>query len=105
MPASDTKEKERITARVPRDVRRTLEEAANLSGTTLNQFLVNAALREAHALIERDRIIALTQRDTNMLLALLENPPEPNERLKAAARAYKDDRQHDKDRSAEPVAR
>lgn len=49
--------KDRISARVPKPVRETLEEAAALSGATLNQFVVQAALKEAHALLERERII------------------------------------------------
>ena len=41
-------DKERISSRVPKPVRKTLEEAAALSGATLNQFVVPAALKEPH---------------------------------------------------------
>ncbi|MGQ0593279.1 MAG: type II toxin-antitoxin system TacA family antitoxin [Gammaproteobacteria bacterium] len=54
-----------MSARVPKPVRETLEEAAALSGATLNQFVVQAALKEAHAVLERELIIHLTRRDAD----------------------------------------
>ena len=55
-------------------------------GVTVNQFLVQAALKEAQAVIEREEIIRLSPRDWNCLLDLIENPPEPNARLLHALR-------------------
>jgi len=40
-------ERERISARIPKSVRKRLEEAADRSGATLNQFLVQAAIEKA----------------------------------------------------------
>jgi uncharacterized protein (DUF1778 family) len=74
MPNTD---KERISSRVPKPVRKTLEEAAALSGATLNQFIVQAALKEAHAVLERERIIRLSRRDAQAFFRALENPPSP----------------------------
>ena len=79
---------DRIGARVPRDVYETLCRAARLTGATVNQFLVQSALKEAHAVIEREDIIRLSARDWNWLLDLLENPPKPNAKLKAAIKRY-----------------
>ena len=42
----------RIDARVPADVYDTLCRAAELSGVTVNQFLIQSALKEAQAVIE-----------------------------------------------------
>ena len=39
--------KERVSARIPRQSRELLEKAAALSGATLNQFVVQAAIRPA----------------------------------------------------------
>jgi uncharacterized protein (DUF1778 family) len=77
----------RVTARVPSSVRETLQRGADLSGATLNQFLVRSALREAEALIERESVIQLSQRDAKIFFDALENPPRPNARLKAAVKA------------------
>lgn len=82
-------DKERISSRVPKPVRKTLEEAAALSGATLNQFVVQAALKEAHAVLERERVIRLSRRDAQAFFRALENPPSPNPRLKKAVAAYK----------------
>ena len=79
---------DRIGARVPRDVYATLCRAARLTGATVNQFLVQSALKEARAIIEREEMLRLSARDCNWLLALLENPPKPNARLKAAIKRY-----------------
>ncbi len=79
---------DRIGARVPREVYETLCRAAELSGATVNQFLVQAALKEAQAVIEREDVIRLSPRDWRWLLDLMENPPKPNARLKAAIKRY-----------------
>jgi len=80
---------ERIGARVPREVYETLCRAAELSGATVNQFLVQAALKDAKAVIEREEVIRLSPRDWNWLLDLTESPPKPNAKLKAALKRYR----------------
>jgi uncharacterized protein (DUF1778 family) len=79
---------DRIGARVPREVYQTLCRAAELTGATVNQFLVQAALKEAHQVIEREEVIRLSPRDWAWLLDLMENPPKPNAKIKAAWTRY-----------------
>ena len=81
--------RQRITARVSNNVRATLEQAAELLGATVNQFVVQTAYQEAQRVIERESVIRLTQADARKILALLDHPPKPNKRLKAAAKAFK----------------
>ena len=83
-----TTKQDRIGARVPHEVYETLCRAAELTGATVNQFLVQAALKEAQEVIEREEVIRLSPRDWNWLLDLMENPPKPNARLKAAIQRY-----------------
>lgn len=71
----------RITARVPLQVHETIELAANMIGATVNQFIVQTALREAERIIEREKLINLNASDTKAFLAALDNPPLPNQRL------------------------
>ncbi len=78
-----------ITSRVPADLRDTLEEAARLQGATLNQFMVQSAFQEAQRVLERETVIHLSRHDAQKVFALLEHPPKPNKRLKAAVRAYR----------------
>lgn len=79
---------DRIGARVSHDVYETLCRAAELSGATINQFLVQSALKEAHTVIEREQTVRLSKRDSERLLDLLETPPKPNARLKSAMKHY-----------------
>jgi len=79
----------RITARVPQNVQDTLQQAADLLGATLNQFVVQAALTEAQRVIERERVIHLSSNEAAFLLNLLERPPAPNARLRQALQNYK----------------
>ncbi len=79
---------DRIGARVPREVYETLCRAAELTGATVNQFLVQAALKEAQEVIEREQRIRLSARDWSWLLDLMENPPKANPTLKAALSRY-----------------
>ncbi len=79
---------DRIGARVPHEVYATLCRAAELTGATVNQFLVQAALKEAQAVIEREDVIRLSPRDWNWMLALMDNPPKPNDKLQAALQHY-----------------
>ena len=89
MPANDD-EKVRITARVPSEMRDALEQAAQLQGATLNQFVVQSAYQEAQRILERETVIRLSQRDAQKVFSMLENPPKANKQLKQAAKAYHD---------------
>ena len=86
---------DRIGARVPHEVYETLCRAAELTGSSVNQFLVQAALKEAQAVIERESRLKLTKRDWACLLDLLDNPPEPNPALRSALQRYQQARQAD----------
>ena len=90
---------DRIGARVSHDVYQTLVRAAELTGATVNQFLVQSALKEAQAVIEREQVIRLSCADWNWMLELLDNPPEPNEKLKAAMDRYRQAKGDDEDSS------
>ena len=51
--------RKRITARVSDKVRVTLEQAAELLGATVNQFVVQTAYEEAQRVIERESVIQI----------------------------------------------
>ena len=89
MPTIEDK-KVRITARVPSEMRDTLEQAAQLQGATLNQFVVQSAYQEAQRILQRETVIRLSQHDARKVFSMLEHPPKPNKQLKAAVKAYHD---------------
>ena len=81
--------RKRITARVSVNVRTTLEQAAELLGATVNQFVVQTAYQEAQRILERESVIRLSQSDARKILGLLDSPPKPNKALKNAVKAFK----------------
>jgi uncharacterized protein (DUF1778 family) len=81
-------ERGRITARVPTQVQETLEMAASMVGATVNQFIVQTALREAERIIEQERVIRLSTRDAEAFFSVLDNPPLPNDKLLATLQDY-----------------
>jgi uncharacterized protein (DUF1778 family) len=79
----------RITARVTESMRDTMEQAAELMGATLNQFMVQIAYLEAQRVIERESVIRLSQKDARKVLSLIDTPPKPNKLLKQAVKEFK----------------
>jgi uncharacterized protein (DUF1778 family) len=74
----------RVVARIPPTVKETLQKAADLSGATLNQFLVQSALTAANQILETERTIVLSERDAQTVFDLLEHPPIPTQQLLVA---------------------
>jgi uncharacterized protein (DUF1778 family) len=64
-----------------------LMRAAALSNTDLTDFVVQAAVRDAKLVIAQAEQVKLSERDSLRVLDLLENPPMPNAKLLAAAKA------------------
>ena len=74
-------ERGRITTRVPAPVQQKLELAASMVGATINQFIVQTALREAERIIEKERVIRLDASDSLAFVNALDNPIPPNKKL------------------------
>jgi uncharacterized protein (DUF1778 family) len=76
---------ERISIRATADAKTLITKAAALSDMSMTDFLLKAACLEAeHVLAEYDTLV-LSNRQRDWFLELLDNPPRPNEKLKAAA--------------------
>ena len=78
----------RLTTRITPHVLDTLQVAADLVGSTLNQFVVQAALERAEKVIESESTIMLTRRESLRLLELLDAPPPRNEKFVQAQARY-----------------
>lgn len=85
----------RITARVTAYAQQAVEQAAELTATTTNQFVAQAALREAERIIEEHAIIRLTQRDAELFLHALDNPAELSAELASSLKQHLEARTHD----------
>ena len=87
MPRVAIDDNKRMNLRVRLEQKATLIRAAALKNTGLTDFVLQSALREAKTVIEDAERIVLSERDSLMVLRLLENPPAPNAKLKAAIKA------------------
>ena len=87
MPRAAVEDSERMNIRIKADQKARLLRAASLRHTDLTNFVLQPALREADAVIAEAEKIALSEHDTRRILELLDNPPMPNEKLRAAAAA------------------
>lgn len=58
--------------------------------SSINQFIVQSAIREAERIVRQEQVIRLSLRDTQAFWQALENPPKPNAALLAAAKRYRD---------------
>jgi uncharacterized protein (DUF1778 family) len=81
----------RITTRVPTSTRLIIERAAAIYGTTINQFIVQAAVERANEVLQSMEVVYLSTRDAKTFLNALATPPKPNKRLLGAARAHSHD--------------
>lgn len=84
MPRVAVDDNPRMNLRVPPEQKAMLVRAAALRHTDLTDFVLQPALRVAKAVIEESERIVLSERDSLMVLNLLENPPAPNAKLQAA---------------------
>jgi len=80
---------EHISAAIPSHVFTALEKASEIQGESLYQFLVQAAYEKARQIIEQDRIIKLSAADSEQFFQLIDNPPEPSEKLIESIRISK----------------
>ncbi|MFV0575056.1 MAG: DUF1778 domain-containing protein [Vibrio sp.] len=84
----------RITARVDVDTQDLLTKAAALAGmSSINSFVLNAAIEKAKQVIEREQALKLSQADAIMLMEALDRPAVPNLKLKTASERYETKKQ------------
>jgi uncharacterized protein (DUF1778 family) len=87
MPRTAVENNHRMSLRMTPEVKTKLLRAASIRNTDLTNFVTQSALREAEAVIHEAEVIQVTERDFQRILDLLDNPPPPNAKLLAAAKA------------------
>jgi uncharacterized protein (DUF1778 family) len=87
MPRIAVEDNSRMSLRIRPKEKALLLRAVALKHTDLTDFVLHHALRAAQAVIEEADHLQLSERDSMRVLDLLENPPAPNSKLLAAARA------------------
>lgn len=81
----------RITARVDLDTQNLLTKAAAIAGmSSINSFVLSAAVEKAQRVIEREQTLKVSQADAMLLMQALDRPAKPNAKLQTAANRYLD---------------
>ena len=86
----DTQRTDRIELRASPAEKALLARAAALERLDLTSFILRSALPQAESVVSAAENVALSERDSLRVLDLLENPPAPPARLRAAAKARLD---------------
>lgn len=80
----------RFDTRLPKEQKEFLEEAVVLGGyRSLSDFVISSAMEKAKIIVEERRNLLTSKKDRETFFDALLNPPKPNEKLKAAAKRYK----------------
>jgi len=85
MPRVPVEHNDRMSLRIASEEKSLLVRAAALQHTNLTEFVVRTVVAAAKDVIDQSECLELTERDSLHVLGLLEAPPEPNEKLIAAA--------------------
>ncbi|TNH04425.1 DUF1778 domain-containing protein [Testudinibacter sp. TR-2022] len=79
----------RITARIDQDTQSLLLQAAKLAGiTSINSFVVNAAVEKAKEILQAENLIKLNRESSLKLLSALDNPDMENQKLMQAFKEH-----------------
>lgn len=87
MPRVSIEDNYRFTMQIPPAAKARLLRAAAVENSTLKDFMLRNALRAADDVLEQAERIVLSERDTQIILDLLDNPREPNARMIAALKS------------------
>lgn len=87
MTSVDAKD-ERLQIRLDARAKRLLQKAAQYSRKSVSQFVLAQSLEAAERIVGEQENVSLSERDWELFLDALDNPPAPNDRLKRAARRY-----------------
>ena len=75
---------ERLEARVTRPLKELIQQAADLAGLSLTDFIAVSAQKAAEETIRNYSVISLSARDSKLFVEAVLNSNKPNENLQAA---------------------
>lgn len=89
MPRPAVEDNKRISLRILAGEKAVLLRAAALQSVGLSDFVRQHSLNAAMEILDHSERVRLSARDSLRVLEALENPPAPNAKLLAAARALR----------------
>ncbi|MDQ3633406.1 MAG: DUF1778 domain-containing protein [Acidobacteriota bacterium] len=82
-------ENARLNFRLPSEIKERIENAASVSGVTVTDFAISALVDSADEVLENYRKRKLNDRDRDIFLEMIENPPAPNKALREAVKEHR----------------
>ena len=72
----------RIDLRASSNQKNLLEKAAELKHISLSSYILSSSLNQAQIDLIENETLSLSEKDRDLVMSLLDSPPEPNEALK-----------------------
>ena len=72
----------RVDFRVSDVQKSLLERAAEIKHLSLSSYILSSSIKQAEQDIADNEMLILSNRDRDLVMSALENPPEPNEALR-----------------------
>lgn len=72
----------RVDFRVSDVQKSLLERAAEIKHLSLSSYILSSSIKQAELDIAENEVLILSNRDRDLVMSALENPPEPNEALR-----------------------
>ncbi len=79
----------RLETRVTAEQKALFQRAADLTGRSLTDFILTSAQEVAARTVREHDVLTVSERDRELFLNALLQPPAPSQRLRQAARRYK----------------
>ena len=83
-PARQKTKTERLEARVPFELKRVIERAANLQGRSLTDFVIGSLEKSARETLREHEVLKLSVEDSLAFAEALIHPPKANAALRRA---------------------
>ncbi len=83
-----TKMDARLDVRLPGPLKELIQQAADLSGQTVSDFVVSTLTEKARRMVQQERLTILSDRDRDRFLKMLDADIKPNSALRRAAKWY-----------------
>ncbi len=72
----------RVDVRVSDVQKSILERAAEIKHVSLSSYILSSSMKQAELDIAENEMLVLSNRDRDLVMATLENPPDQNDALK-----------------------
>ena len=79
----------RLDVRLPNQLKDIIQQAAELNGQSVSDFVVSTLSETARRIVQRETLTVLSDRDREVFLKLLDADAKPNAALRQAARWYR----------------